>query len=100
MTQRTEQVAATLKRAIQDVIVRGISDPRVKGLISITKIDVSPDLADASVFCSVMPQEHEELTMHGLTSASKWIRRKAKKYVRQSRRWRATSRSTTRRKRL
>ena len=82
MTQRTEQVAATLKRAIQDVIVRGISDPRVKGLISITKIDVSPDLADASVFCSVMPQEHEELTMHGLTSASKWIRRKAADKIR------------------
>ncbi len=82
MTQRTEQVAATLKRAIQDVIVRGISDPRVKGLITITKIEVSPDLADATVFCSVMPKEHEEITMHGLQSASKWVRRKAADKIR------------------
>jgi ribosome-binding factor A len=82
MTQRTEQVSATLKRAIQDVIVRGLSDPRVKGLITITKIEVSPDLADATVYCSVMPQEHEELSMHGLQSASRWIRRKAADKIR------------------
>jgi ribosome-binding factor A len=82
MTQRTEQVAATLKRAIQDVIVRGLSDPRVKGLITITKIDVSPDLADATIFCSVMPKENEELSMHGLQAASKWVRRKAADKIR------------------
>ena len=82
MTQRTEQVAATLKRAIQDVIVRGISDPRVKGLITITTIEVSPDLADATVFCSVIPHEHEELSMHGLQSASRWVRRKAADKIR------------------
>ena len=82
MTQRTEQVSATLKRAIQDVIVRGLSDPRVKGLITITKIEVSPDLADATEYCSVMPQEHEELSMHGLQSASRWIRRKAADKIR------------------
>jgi len=82
MTQRTEQVAATLKRAIQDVIVRGLSDPRVKGLITITQIEVSPDLADATVFCSVMPHEDQELSMHGLQSASKWVRRKAADKIR------------------
>ena len=82
MTQRTEQVAATLKRTIQDVIVRGISDPRIKGLITITKIEVSPDLADATVFCSVLPTEHEEITMHGLQAASKWVRRKAADKIR------------------
>ena len=82
MTQRTEQVAATLKRAIQDVIVRGLSDPRVKGLITITQIEVSPDLADATVFCTVMPHEDEELSMHGLQSASKWVRRKAADKIR------------------
>ena len=82
MTQRTEQVAATLKRAIQEVFVRGISDPRVKGLITITTIEVSPDLADATVFCSVIPHEHEELSMHGLKAASKWVRRRAADRIR------------------
>ncbi|MBC8523673.1 30S ribosome-binding factor RbfA [PVC group bacterium] len=82
MTQRTEQVAATLKRAIQEVIARGLSDPRVSGLVTITKVEVATDLANATVYCSVSPNEQEELTMHGLTSASKWVRRKAADKIR------------------
>ena len=82
MTQRTEQVAATLKKAIQDVIVRGLSDPRAKGLITVTRVEVSPDLADATVFCSVVPHDQEEISLHGLQSASKWVRRKAADNIR------------------
>lgn len=82
MTQRTEQVASTLKRAVQEVLARGLSDPRVKGLITITRIDVSADLANATVYCTVTPSEHEELSLHGLQSASKWIRRQAADKVR------------------
>ena len=82
MTQRTEQVASTLKRALQQVLSRGLADPRVKGLITITRIDVSPDLANATVYCTVSPAEHEELSLHGLQSASRWIRRQVADKVR------------------
>ena len=82
MTQRTEQVAATLKRAIQEIIARGLSDPRIRGLITITRVEVTPDLADATVYCSIAPNEHEELSMHGLKAASKWVRRRAADRVR------------------
>ncbi len=77
MTQRVDQVAATLKRTLQDVLARGLADPRVRGLITVTRIDVTSDLADAIVFCTVTPDEFEELTMHGVSSASGWIRREA-----------------------
>jgi len=82
MTQRTEQVASTLKRALQEVLSRGLADPRVKGLITITRIDVSADLANATVYCTVTPAEHEELSLHGLQSASRWIRRQVADKVR------------------
>ena len=82
MTQRTEQVASTLKRALQEVLSRGIADPRVQGLITITRLEVSPDLANATVFCTVTPHQHEELSLHGLQSASKWIRRQVADKVR------------------
>ena len=36
---------------------------------------VSPDLADASVGISVLPQEHAELTLHGLRSAAGHLQR-------------------------
>jgi ribosome-binding factor A len=82
MTQRTEQVASTLKRAVQEVLSRGIADPRVQGLITITRIDVSADLANATVYCTVTPSKHQELSLHGLQSASRWIRRQVADKVR------------------
>jgi ribosome-binding factor A len=82
MTQRTEQVASTLKRAVQEVLSRGIADPRVQGLITITRIDVSADLANATVYCTVAPAKHQELSLHGLQSASRWIRRQVADKVR------------------
>ncbi len=82
MTQRTEQVASTLKRAVQEVLARGLADPRVQGLITITRVDVSGDLANATVYCTVTPQEHEELSLHGLQSASRWVRREVADKVR------------------
>ena len=82
MTQRTEQVASTLKREVQEVLSRGIADPRVQGLITITRIDVSADLANATVYCTVTPAKHQELSLHGLQSASRWIRRQVADKVR------------------
>ena len=82
MTQRTEQVASTLKRALQDVLARGLADPRLKGLITITRVEVTGDLVNATVYCTVMPQKQEALTIHGLTSASTWIRRQVADHVR------------------
>ena len=82
MTQRTEQVATTLQRAIQNVITRGLADPRIKGLITVTRVDISADLAQASVFCSVTPHKHEDLSIRGVQSASAWIRRQVADHVR------------------
>ena len=74
MTQRSDQVASTLKRAVQAVFDRGLNDPRIRGIISVTRVEVARDLRNATVFVSVMPKEHAELTMHGLASAEKHVR--------------------------
>ena len=75
MSHRVEQITSTIQRAVQTVISRGLNDPRVRGLVSITKVVVDDDLAKATVFVSVMPAERGELTMHGLRAATKRIRR-------------------------
>jgi ribosome-binding factor A len=71
---RNEVVAATLKRAIQEILARGLHDPRVRGLISVTSVEVTHDRADATVMVSVLPEEHAELTLHGLRSAAAHVR--------------------------
>lgn len=82
MSHRPKQVASGLQRAIQQVINRGLQDPRVRGLITITEVRVSSDLRDATVMVSVTPEEHEALTLHGIRSAAKHIRRQAGELVR------------------
>lgn len=82
MTQRTDQVASTLKRATQDILSRGLADPRIRGLVTVTRVEVSGDLANATLFCTVTPHKHEELSIHGLQSAARWIRRQVADKVR------------------
>lgn len=81
MTQRTEQLSSVIHRAVQMVIERGLSDPRIKGVVSVTEVRVSPDLRNAIVLVSVMPPERQKTTLHGLQSASRLIRRRAGELV-------------------
>ncbi len=74
MSHRREQLAADLRRAIQDAISRGLHDPRVRGLITVTDVRVSQDLREATVFVSVLPDDAQELTLHGLISAAPHLR--------------------------
>lgn len=81
MSQRTHQIASVIQTAVQRVITRGLNDPRVRGLISVTKVEVSPDLGEARVFVSILPAEHSELTMYGLRSAAGHIQAEIAKEV-------------------
>ena len=74
MTHRIEKIESTLARAIQQVISQGLHDPRAGGLISVLRVNVAQDMANATAFVSVYPEEKAELTMHALRHASRHIR--------------------------
>lgn len=76
MSKRLQQIQSTLLRALQEEIGRGLHDPRAGGLITVTGVDVSPDLKNATVLVSVLPAEKQDLTMHALRAASRHLRRK------------------------
>ncbi len=76
MSRRTDQVASTLQRAAQQVLTRGLQDPRIRGLITVTRVVVSEDLKSATVYVSVLPKDKQELTLHGLIAAGAHIRRR------------------------
>jgi ribosome-binding factor A len=75
MTRRQEQLASVLRDAVQEVLSRGLNDPRVSGLITVTGLDISPDLEHATVRLSVLPADRQTLTYHGIKAASAHIRR-------------------------
>lgn len=81
MSRHTEQLASTIQRDLQTLLVRGLQDPRVKGLITLTGVRVTDDLTAAIVTVSVLPAEQQDLTMHGLRAAAGYLRRELGKTV-------------------
>ena len=75
MRRRSLQIASNIQRELQNRLARGLADPRIKGLITVTRVELSDDLKHAKAFISVMPDEHAKLTMHGLTSATRKLRK-------------------------
>ncbi|MBK7405229.1 MAG: 30S ribosome-binding factor RbfA [Phycisphaerales bacterium] len=75
MSRRTEKISAAVRRALQEVLARGLSDPRVRGLITITGVRVTEDLTVAKVSVSVLPADQQELTLHGLRAAAGFLRK-------------------------
>lgn len=74
MSHRIPQVEATLKKAIAQVLQRDLADPRIDAFVSITRVKISPDLANATIFVSIMPQEKQSKNIHGLRHATGHIR--------------------------
>ncbi len=73
-SSRPAQVASVLQRALQDRIVRGLSDPRLQGMVSIQEVRLSPDLLCARVRVSVFPADRGPLSLAALKSAVGFFR--------------------------
>ena len=56
MTRRTERVSELIRHELSDLLLRELRDPRLDGVISITRVEVSPDLYNARVSVSVMSE--------------------------------------------
>ncbi len=71
---RQQKVAAQIQRIVATVLQREIADPRVDGLISVTKVEVSPDLREAKVHLSVLGGKRTPTTvLAGISSAGRRI---------------------------
>jgi ribosome-binding factor A len=66
---RTRKVESQLKEIVSEEVAT-LSDPRIKGLVTVTGVRVSPDLAQATVFYSVVSGEDLEGARVGLQSAA------------------------------
>ena len=74
-TRRQEKVARIIKEAVSDCITHHLSDPRIEGLVSVTKVDISPDLRNVDVFISVFGKDEasQKKTFSAIVHATKRI---------------------------
>lgn len=56
MTRRTERIQELIREELSEMIMRDLRDPRLEGLISLTRVEVSQDLSNARIFVSVMSE--------------------------------------------
>jgi ribosome-binding factor A len=71
---RQKKVEAQIQRIVAAVLQRDVADPRVDGLVSVTKVTVSPDLREARVYLSVLGGRRTPATvLEGIKSAGRHI---------------------------
>ncbi len=76
MSRRIERVNQQIKEEIAALLQRETQDPRLRGMISITNVDTSADLRNATVHVSIMGSEDEiQQTMLALRHAAGYFRR-------------------------
>ena len=74
MTRRTERIQELIREELSEMIMRDLRDPRLDGLISLTRVEVSPDLANARIFVSVMSETTSpQDALKALQSASGYL---------------------------
>jgi ribosome-binding factor A len=84
MTRRTERIGEQLRAELSQLLREEVTDPRV-GMVTLTRVDVSPDLAQALVMWSPLDPktatDPEAITAmaDGLASAAAFLRRRVAK---------------------
>ena len=70
---RPEKLGDLIQRELSDLLQRELRDPRV-GMVTITSVDVSPDLSHAKVFFTIFDKERLQDTLAGLKRSSGFLR--------------------------
>lgn len=79
---RSKQVGEQMKKELSEIISRKIKDPRV-GFVTVTDVEVTGDLQQATVYISVLGDEQKkEETLIGLSKAKGFIRSEIGKRIR------------------
>jgi ribosome-binding factor A len=75
-------LGSTIQRELMEIIMRDLSDPRLTGLPSITRVKVSPDLSIADVYVTVMGSTgHQEAALNALRHSAGIMRTRLTKVL-------------------
>ena len=77
---RPQKLGDLIQRELSELVQHELRDPRV-GMITLTGVDVSPDLSHAKVFFTVLQKEHLEDASTGLRRAAGFLRSQLAKRI-------------------
>lgn len=74
MSMRANRVAEQMKKELGQIILQKVKDPRI-GFVTVTDVEVTGDLQQATIYISVLGSEDEkDATLKGLDKAKGFIR--------------------------
>jgi ribosome-binding factor A len=77
---RPQKLGDLIQRELSDLVQHELRDPRV-GMITLTSVDVSPDLSHAKVFYTTLDPTHLEEASRGLKRAAGFLRSQLAKRI-------------------
>lgn len=77
---RPEKLGDLIQRELSQLLQREVRDPRV-GMITITGVDVSPDISHAKVLFTTLSKEHVAEASVGLKRAAGFLRSQLAKRI-------------------
>ena len=73
-SHRLDRINSELQREISHVIDFELKNANITGMISVTRVKITPDLRYAKVFVSIINSNNVNKTLEGLKKASGFIR--------------------------
>jgi ribosome-binding factor A len=80
-SRRVLKAAEAIREVVGMAILADLKDPRIEG-VTVTKVEVSPDMRQAKVFVSIMGDDAaQSLCLHGLQSSAGYLQQKIAKRI-------------------
>ena len=80
-TNRMNRIDEELKKEISNIINNDLNNPKATGLISVTKVRVTPDLRYARVYISMINEKNKKATIAALKKSAGYIRSEIAKRI-------------------
>jgi ribosome-binding factor A len=70
--RRLERIAGVIRQSVSATILTRLNDPRIKGLVTVTEVDITADLRQATVFLSIsgVDEAAQNLTLRAIRNAA------------------------------
>jgi ribosome-binding factor A len=77
VSNRPERVAERIKRETAEILENELRDPRLHGIVSVTDVEITPDLSMARIFVSTLAEgDARDQILKALSSAAGFVRRR------------------------
>ena len=82
MSRRREKFTSALRNVVANLVQTQLSDPRIRGLVTVTRLEVSADLRLAKVYVSILGNPGEQKSsLQGLRHSAGHLQSLLKKHL-------------------